>query len=72
MESLVGGLSELLSTVHCLVKVCLKVSQAPKTALVALLNHEGKRFVLLDVQSVTEHLKCFAVEISFKEILHCS
>jgi leucyl/phenylalanyl-tRNA---protein transferase len=54
-----------------------KVSQASKSALVALLNHlKEKNFVLLDVQYMTEHLKMFgAVEISFEEyttLLHKS
>lgn len=46
-----------------------KVSQASKTALVHLIEHlNKKKFVLLDVQYMTPHLKMFgAVEISFEE-----
>lgn len=46
-----------------------KVSQASKAALAVLLKHlKEKKFVLLDVQYITEHLKMFgAVEISFEE-----
>ena len=45
------------------------VSQASKVALTYLFNHlNEKKFVLLDVQYITEHLKMFgAVEISFEE-----
>lgn len=44
------------------------VSQASKVALAYLLNHlNEKKFALLDVQYITEHLKMFgAVEISFE------
>ncbi|MCL4279260.1 MAG: leucyl/phenylalanyl-tRNA--protein transferase, partial [Ignavibacteriaceae bacterium] len=54
-----------------------KVSQASKAALAVLLKHlKEKKFVLLDVQYITEHLKMFgAVEISFEEytkLLHKS
>lgn len=43
------------------------VSQASKVALANLLNHlNGKKFVLLDVQYITEHLKMFgAKEVPF-------
>jgi leucyl/phenylalanyl-tRNA---protein transferase len=46
-----------------------KVTQASKAALVFLLNHLNRRkFVLLDVQFMTEHLKMFgAVEISLPD-----
>jgi len=44
-----------------------KVPQASKAALVALIEHlKEKRFILLDVQYMTEHLQMFgAVEIDF-------
>lgn len=46
-----------------------KVSQASKAALIKLIEHlNQKKFVLLDVQFITPHLKMFgAVEISFEE-----
>ncbi len=46
-----------------------KVSQASKAALAVLLKHlKEKKFVLLDVQYITEHLKMFgAVEISLED-----
>lgn len=46
-----------------------KVSQASKAALTALLSHlNEQKFILLDVQYMTEHLKMFgAVEITFAE-----
>ena len=48
-----------------------KVSQASKTALVTLVKHLRKRkFVLLDVQFLTPHLKMFGAEvISFEEYM---
>ena len=46
-----------------------KVEQASKTALVKLIERlNEKKFVILDVQYMTEHLKMFgATEISFEE-----
>ncbi len=46
-----------------------KVSQASKAALIHLIEHlNEKKFVLLDVQYMTPHLKMFgATEISFEE-----
>lgn len=46
-----------------------KVSQASKAALVKLLQHlKEKKFVLLDVQYITDHLKMFgAIEIPWDE-----
>ncbi|MFO7445484.1 MAG: leucyl/phenylalanyl-tRNA--protein transferase [Ignavibacteriaceae bacterium] len=46
-----------------------RVSQASKAALAALLEHLNKqKFLLLDVQYITEHLKMFgAMEITFAE-----
>ncbi|HAB51790.1 MAG: leucyl/phenylalanyl-tRNA--protein transferase [Ignavibacteria bacterium RIFOXYB2_FULL_35_12] len=46
-----------------------KVSQASKAALIKLIEHLNKRkFVLLDVQYITPHLKMFgAIEISFEQ-----
>lgn len=45
-----------------------KVTQASKAALIHLINHlNNKKFVLLDVQFITAHLKIFgATEISFE------
>lgn len=46
-----------------------KVSQSSKAALIKLIEHlNEKKFVLLDVQFITDHLKMFgAVEISLEE-----
>ncbi len=46
-----------------------KVTQASKTALIKLIEHlKENKFVLLDVQFMTPHLKMFgAIEISFEE-----
>jgi leucyl/phenylalanyl-tRNA--protein transferase len=46
-----------------------KVSQASKAALVKLLQHlKEKKFLLLDVQYITDHLKMFgAIEITWED-----
>jgi leucyl/phenylalanyl-tRNA--protein transferase len=46
-----------------------KVSQASKAALIKLIEHlNAKKFIVLDVQFMTPHLKMFgATEISFEE-----
>jgi leucyl/phenylalanyl-tRNA--protein transferase len=67
---LVGGLYGLaIKGVFFGESMFSKVSQASKAALIYLIEHlHKKKFVLLDVQYMTPHLKMFgAVEIGFEE-----